>query len=329
MKECTKFSEDSAKVNAQEMAFDEFKSNLIDGKYYERQENGFCSQLVIDSADMANVRDMNGIPRDKIRRPKIRKLTVDGGFSSITKLYIKPSIPFKYSFNGESIDVTVMTLFHPCPLRVENVQYDAVLTLGDVGDRATKTVMLIPLQGSIAPGSSGTFFSRIVSYMPGILRPNPATGLYESIDAPTGRDWNLSMVFPGAPSGGETLVKSGYYAWYGTPPLEEYVKNQVTRPAPWADTIEYGWRPRTGETTRFIMLAKPISISTFDLQTIKMLPATPAEDAMPLCIQIPSCTVPPPNARTSQLPPPRRRFGKEWKIRPLAIPLHRFSPLHD
>ena len=280
-RECGTFTEDTRKVSEKEMAFDEYKSNLTSGKYYERQDNGFCSQLLFQDADLANVTTPDAIPWGKVRRPKIRKLTSGGGYSSITKLYIKPAIPFRVTFNGQPIEVSVMTLFHPSPIRIGNIQHDAVLTLGDAGDPATKTVVMIPLVGAISAGQSGQFIGRIVSYLPGLLRPNPVNGLYESIDAPTGKDWNLSMVFPGTPSEGETIVQGGYYAWNSMPPMEEYEKGRIARPLWLPDTIQYGWRPQTNQVTRFVMLAEPVSVNVFDMQTIRMLPVTPSDDAIP------------------------------------------------
>lgn len=285
VRECNKFAEDSAKVNANEMAFDEFKANLLDGKYYAKQENGYCSQLLAAAEDLTNAKSPNDIDWNKVRRPRIRKMTVGGGYSSSTKLYIKPAIPFQFKFNNETVQVSVMTLFHPSPIRVENVQHDAMLTLGDPADASGNTVLLIPLAASNKAGTSGTFFSRIVSYMPGILQPNPASGQYDSIDAPTGKDWNLSMLFPGTPSQGETVVASPYYAWFSVPEMEEFLKETVTSPSPWPDKYHYSWRQKPGTNHRFVMLAEPIPINTFDMQTIRMLPATPAEEALPFIFE--------------------------------------------
>jgi hypothetical protein len=280
--ECEIFKTDGKKVNASEMAFDEFKAKLTSGKYFNELPNGFCAQMVFKPEDMAAVREPSQIPWDKVKVPSIRKLTSGGGFSSITKLFIKPAIPFTASFNGEPIQVSIMTLFHPCPIRIDNVQYDAVLTLGDVADQSTKTIVMVPLAGSLNPGKAGTFFSKIASFIPGILLPDPSTGQYEPIDIPTGKDWDISKIFPGSPSGTATVVDASYYVWNEVPPLELYLRNTIANPM-WLPNIEqYGWRPTTNAAPRkFIMLGRPININTFDLQTIRMLPATPPEDAIP------------------------------------------------
>lgn len=278
-KECGQFRVDSQKVNNREMALTEFKTKLLAGKYFNDQGNGFCAQMMFREDQIQDARSINEIPWNQARNPAIRKLTSSGGYSSLTKLFIKPAIPFNVSFNGQQITVSVMTIFHPCPIRIENVQADAVLTLGDAGDQ---TVIMIPLEGSLASGGSGSFISKIASYIPGVLLPSPATGQYEAIDVPTGKDWDLSKVFPGTPNGEKTVVDVPYYVWNATPPLELYLRETVQSPM-WLPNIEkYGWRPATNQpTSKFIVLEKAVPVNSFDLQTIRMLPATPPEEAIP------------------------------------------------
>ena len=58
-------------------------------------------------------------------------------YGALTKLFLKPTIPFKVSFNDglgtthEIPQVTLISVFHPCPIRIESVQYDAVIQIGD------------------------------------------------------------------------------------------------------------------------------------------------------------------------------------------------------
>jgi hypothetical protein len=57
-------------------------------------------------------------------------------YGALTKLFVKPTIPFKVSFSdGMSgnpiLNATLMSVYHPCPLRIETVQYDAVIQIGD------------------------------------------------------------------------------------------------------------------------------------------------------------------------------------------------------
>lgn len=57
-------------------------------------------------------------------------------YGALTKLFLKPTLPFKVTFNDgrgapSALDVTLMSVYHPCPIRIETVQYDAVLQIGD------------------------------------------------------------------------------------------------------------------------------------------------------------------------------------------------------
>ena len=281
-KECEQLKIDSTKVNEKKLAFNEFKSKLLGGKYFNDQGNGYCSQLMFNSSDLQAVNDIQQVPWNKAIIPSIRKLTTSGGFSSLTKLFIKPAIPFNVTFNGEQITVNTMTLFHPCPIRIENIQYDAVLTLGDAADESTKTIIMIPLKGAMSPGKSGAFISKIVQFIPGILMPDPATGQYKQIDVPTGKDWDLSSMFPGSPQGSATVVDAPYFVWNPTPPMELYLRNTIVSPWYFPDIQQYGWKPSVAtEFRKFIMLADAVPVNTFDLQTIRMLPTTPSEDAIP------------------------------------------------
>jgi hypothetical protein len=136
------------------------------------------------------------------------------------------------------------------------------------------------LKGALIPGKSGEFIGKIASYFPGVLSPNPATGQYEPVDVPTGNDWNLSKLFPGKPQNGMTVVSTGLYVWNGMPLMEEYLKSQS------ASLIEYSWRPATSiPRPTYIMLDEAVPVSSFDLQTIRMLPVTESNSAMDIPIK--------------------------------------------
>jgi hypothetical protein len=289
VKECEQFSLDTQAVRDQKMALDEYKGKLTAGKYYRSQANGYCAKMVFPEEDVRAANTVDEIPWSKVRTPVIRKLSASGGFSSITKAYIRPTIPFQFSFGKDSVTVNVMTLFHPSPIRIENVQHDAVLTLGDMSDPTAKVIVLIPLEGSLNSGTSGQFLARIASYIPGILRPGP-TGIYEPVDAPTGKDWSLSQLLPVSPGKGVTV---GYFSWSSIPPLEEYEKRYVRNPGFWPDQQYMGWRSNGPSGPRFVMLEKPIPVNPFDLQTIKMLPVTPSDEALPPPIMRSLVYVPP------------------------------------
>jgi hypothetical protein len=285
---CKKYSVDTEKVRKNEMAFEELRKGLLDGIYYRDLGNEYCGQVLYDAADLQTATKVEDIKPDKARMPIIRKVSTSGGFSSITKAFIKPSIPFEVEFNSKPHKINVLTLMHPSPIRVENVQHDAMLTLGDPGDGNNDgLVILVPLIGSLTAGASGAFIAKVARYMSGILTPNPATGQYESIDIPTGSDWKLSSIFPGAPGeGGKTFVKSpGYYVWSGQPPLELKLARSdwnFKRVAIWEypNTDHYVWEPTGKPGVRYIMLSEPVQVNSMDLQTIMMLPSTPITEAI-------------------------------------------------
>jgi len=57
-------------------------------------------------------------------------------YGALTKLFLKPTLPFKVSFNdglgqAPEVNVTLISVFHPCPIRIDTVQYDAVMQIGD------------------------------------------------------------------------------------------------------------------------------------------------------------------------------------------------------
>lgn len=93
--------------------------------------------------------------------------------SAQNKLYIKPSMPFKLAYNGLEITVDKMVLYHPCPVRIENIQYDAVLQLNDpslssITESKNDTVILIPLAGTNRPDEAGALISKIAPFITGL-----------------------------------------------------------------------------------------------------------------------------------------------------------------
>lgn len=272
--ECDRYKQDVIRVRSGQLAWDEFKSNLSRGLYYEERTPGFCSQLMADTTELGKVATLEALP-SVVRYPRIRKIAEDGGFSAETKLFLLPNIPFQFSFNGQTITVSKLALYHPCPLRVENSQYDAVLSLNDPGDATRPAVILmIPIKGDVSPGISGTFFERIASAIPGILQPSQPTGQYDPIDVPTGSNWNLSLLLSGRGTSGGTAVNTGYFVWSALPDMEEYLEVDT------AYLKRYAWRPRSNAGPTYIMLKDPVLISPYDLQTLTLLPVTPAERAI-------------------------------------------------
>lgn len=160
--QCRRYGNDLKKVANQEKSFEEVKKDLVAGLYYEELSNGYCRQIMYAPEDIKAVLTPDKLPADKVRYNSIRKMSDSGSYSSVTKLFIKPSIPFKIELNGKPHTISVMTLMHPSPIRMENVQHDAMLTLGDPGEKNNDgLVVLVPLQGSLMAGASGEFMNKV------------------------------------------------------------------------------------------------------------------------------------------------------------------------
>jgi hypothetical protein len=204
------------------------------------------------------------------------------------------------SIVNRPISVKYMSLYHPFPLRVNGMQYDAALVLNDPSTPGenTATVVIIPLKISTnGDEPSAKFLNQVVRYLPAIRDIDPMTGQYPRATIPTGSNWNLSQLFnllqppPGATIAGEPnvkandrlLIQNGYYVWSahaGYDPVEntEYRPSSVgTQEIQW-----HGWTPRSGETsTLYIMLDAPRFIDSMDFVTLsRMLPATPPAQAI-------------------------------------------------
>jgi hypothetical protein len=296
--QCRRYASDLSKVSKNQKAFEEVKRDLVAGLYYEELPGGggYCRQIVYDAADLKDAAGPANLPLDKARYPVIRKMSDSGSYSSVTKLFIKPSIPFEVEFNGVKRKIAVMTLMHPSPIRVENVQHDAMLTLGDPTEgNHDGVVILVPLVGSLMPGPSGDFVAKIARYMPGVLQPSPTTGQYESLDIPTDNNWALSSVLPGTPGpDGKTVVtNTGYYVWSGSPPLvlRPRGNEQYVAPTQWPgfrsvfinnpNVQSYSWQVDPSvRPVQYVMLSRPVLVNSIDLQTIRMLPMTPPTEAV-------------------------------------------------
>jgi hypothetical protein len=212
----------------------------------------------------------------KLNRPK--KKDIPSNFSPDTKLLITPALSFEVQFNEASIPVKSMTLYHPCPIRVENIQYDAVLCLNDPGFPDTQShIILIPIKAVSNPDDRANFFSRFVPYMAALKEPKPDSGGdYPEIEVPVGKDWSLTTLFPvSLTNTGTPEVDSGYYVWKAGGTYEGYKQDNPNWD--W-----YRWRPAANNPT-YIMLGSAVPISTTDLQTItSTLPSTPFRPPFPI-----------------------------------------------
>ena len=253
---------------------DERKETTQDGKKVE-----YCRRVRLGEEKSKSVRTIDDVRENELDEIQIQRMDIRS-YSSNTKLFLIPSMPFEMSFNDAKFYIYRMTLYHPCPVRIENVQYDAVLSLNDPSDTNATYIVLIPLKGvSIGAGESGQFIGKIASYIPAIVQPD-ANGEYRATDVPTNADWSITKLLSvDANACGEIEVKNAFFQWVGKPSFDRYTKN-VERQG-FIQTNRVGWRSdptRNGPT--YILMKDPALVSAFDLATIRMLPVTPAEEAI-------------------------------------------------
>ena len=285
--ECGRFANDIQRVKDGEFAFKEFMNNLQAGKYLNRSPSTgssgaeFCNRIKFDdetAKNMKTIKDVEDNAKNLIVL-QIQKLATKS-YSSDTKLTLIPSIPFKVTISDDYmqprvVDVTSMSLYHPCPVRVENRQFDGVLSLNDPAIGNPEFVILLPLEGaSVGGGASADFFGKVIGYVPSILNPNPE-GKYDAVDVPTGAGWELTKVMDTGIKNNENIVTSSFFKWKGTP---GFVRAKLRDDA---SVIHYGWIPDTANPTpTYIIMKDSTAIGSLDLQTLHMLPVTPSAEAI-------------------------------------------------
>lgn len=317
--ECQKYQKDLDAVRKNEMSFHDFITNLQAGNYSRpiaKTERGdFCEQVLFSDEDAAKVTDIASFDANasKLKNIRIRQVTGGGSFSSGTKAKFRLSLPIKAKYVSqiiktnppvvqpkfwpfrwetvadatetvtpvfEEISISMLTMYHPSPLRIENVQHDAVLSLNDPSDPTAKTVILIPLKASNVGDESVDFFNKIAKHLTTITIPDSVTGLYPETDIPTGNDWNIKQVFWLDKPGSDNISKvtDAFYTWMGA---GSYTRAELSRTQSGNTTeIRYGWKP-DGVQVRYFMLQTPVSISSTDLSFLtRSLPPTPAEEAI-------------------------------------------------
>jgi hypothetical protein len=260
VEQCKTFERAFSQLRANELDFSTFKANIQQGKYFVSNSAETCKQVGPIDEGITTIQEfMNKYWRGDQERwsalpaMRIRPIGVMGDFSLETKIVIKPSLPFAITAHigsEKTIDIPVktMTLYHPCPVRIENNQYDAVLSLNDPGNLDSSDIILVPIKADSIPDDRASFFSRILPYISGLMEPNIATGEYTPIDVPTGNDWSLTKLIPV-----ENDIKSGFFTWVG-----EGTTNPV----------------------RYYLLEQPVPISAFDLATLRTFPMTPPTNAI-------------------------------------------------
>jgi len=293
------FGNDYQDVKERKMSFQDFLRKLQSGGYYRPVNDNYAEQVMFLQSDLKDIKTLDNYDSNisKLQVTRIRKIAAGSvGYSEDTKLTIVPSAPFSYTFNGASVSVKTMSLYYPCPVRVENVQYDAVLSLGDPSDEDNTFVLLIPIRAVMIPNyATDMFFSKIASYIPGILHPK-ADASFDPVNVPTGSDWSISSILPVTGNAeGQPEVSGALYAWRGVPRKSITLYNSTIEPAPgyfWPrERRMYGWYDKslglTPEQRRslpasrqYIMLAQPIEVGSATISAIQALPVTPPEQAI-------------------------------------------------
>jgi len=191
------------------------------------------------------------------------------------KMFIIPDKPFNMQFGPTRFQVTKMALYRPCPIRIENVQADAVLSLNDYSDPTASIVVLVPISSGVTFGASGDFVGRIAEYINAFI-VDEASGNKLPQTVPVGNDWELTKLLPVARN--NTEVSVGYFK-YQSKKYERYVRSTTERDN--VKTITYGWRPlRTGNFTT-ILLQEPVRVSYATSTYISYLPYAPSQYTAP------------------------------------------------
>ena len=272
--QCKRYTTDWKRVNEKQMSLQDFLGNLQAGRYLRNLNNGYCEQIILSPEELQKVKKPEQFDVGKLESVRIQKLS-SGGFSSDTKAKLTPSIPFKLSFMGQDITVKTMSVYHPCPLRIEGVQPDAVFSLNDPSfDDGSGYIILVPLIAKNTADPSIEFFDRVLPQINAVTAPE-ATGQYMTRNIATGTNWSLTKVFSAVVAdGGSFEVKNGYYEWKGMPALERVREDGN-------NTITYSWKESGKPSPRYIMLDTPVAISSSSLSSItQSLPVTPSSDAI-------------------------------------------------
>lgn len=279
--QCAELYTDIEKLRESKMSILDFKAKLRRGRYFRATDNpAYCEQLKLPPEISYKITDYKSVVDNLGSLQGVRSFFVtDSGFSASTKVTITPNIPFRIKVNGTEVNVPKMTIFHPSPVRIGNVQHDAVLTLNDPADERTTHVILIPIKADAFGDRKATFFGNFAPYIAGLLEPDPEYGEFDPVDVPTGSTWNLTSLLPVQPNAQtkESDVVGGFYVWEGMPSYKLVLKSKQTSEL--IDTYNYGWEPTT-KSPMYIVMETPVPISPSDLMAIRRLPVTPADQAL-------------------------------------------------
>jgi hypothetical protein len=201
-------------------------------------------------------------------------------------LTLLPSIPFAYSYNGQTVSVDKMQLLHPCPVRIENQQYDAAFVIASA-DR--KFVIVVPLQGVSVPNQQAdSFMNRVTSFIPEFQaqlqrriqeqrqKPPPSDeyATKEFMYVNTGNDWSLTSILPmtGGTDGNPTS-QGAFFAWArsGDPSLDLQIQQirSINVFRHWLGQPELPYPDTDLQTV--ILMEKPLQIGALTMSNINLL----------------------------------------------------------
>lgn len=265
----------------------EVNSDTSRGLYISQSEGCAQCDLYIDtgisSSSVRLVRSKNALKYDP------SKPDTAGPLSSATAVFVRPSIPFKFRFNGVEETVKQLVVYSPSPLRVESVQHDAVIQIGwGLGDN--KTVIFVPLVTGNAGGPGGAFVQAFASSIPSLLGLPPVEGGEPaSLNISTGKDWSLSNLIS---------LKDPFFTWVNSE-FEQYVK--------YDSLIErrIGWRPKDG--VRYVFMQNPVQVAANDMAMFSRLPVSDPLTVIPRLPKVYYKPGPPKNCitRVADIPAPK------------------------
>ena len=214
-------------------------------------------------------------PPKIIKAKSLSDVAITNTYSAETKLFVKPSIPFKIRFNNVTYVVNLLSMYYPSPFRIENVQHDAVLSLNDASSPDSKIVILIPIVGGVMVKAAGRFVSKLVTFMSSLTGgeniTDEASGEPVMVPVATGNDWNLTSLLPLKIVDDEPRVQAGYFTW------DAKMYEQKVRTPKTGCYDYYDWTEIPGKTRKYIVIRQPIVVSHSDLYTIRRLPVTAPE----------------------------------------------------
>ena len=226
-----------------------------------------------------------------------------GKFSERTRAFINPTIPFKARYGGAEETFRKLSVYAPSPLRIENVQHDAVLQVGEQG--VNSLILLIPLVVSSQTSESSKFMARVSNAIDSLSGANPNGMIQKPLtnDDPCPPEFPVDDHSGGNPAAPVTACKvknpvgnKQGVDWEWKEKLTKTVlptypvatgndwklTHMIGSTDPyytWLDT-DYSWNPlfrqwfASSGGTRYIMLQNPVGVAANDMASITKLPVT-------------------------------------------------------